>query len=188
MPVFPENVGRRQRGVTAEIDFARGSEPSQAEFRAARQPYGERRLGEVHLGRDVLHPSLVGGLGKHADGRGIAGERAVGECVDLADANAHELLPSRERIGFETPRTMRRPITDRRTALVVRVADGDHLLVEQTARDGPRPSMPEQEFLGVDQHPAQVFDGLAAVLGRRSGAWRPRPARTRSARGESATR
>ena len=26
-------------------------------------------------------------------------------------------------------------------------------------------SMPEQEFLGVDQHPAQVFDGLAEVLG-----------------------
>ena len=25
--------------------------------------------------------------------------------------------------------------------------------------------MPEQELLGVDQHPAQVLDGLAAVLG-----------------------
>ena len=36
MPVFPEDMGRRQRGVAAQIDFAHGREPAQVEFRARR--------------------------------------------------------------------------------------------------------------------------------------------------------
>ena len=46
-----------------------------------------------------------------------------------------------------------------------------------------RSSMPEQEFLGVDQHPAQVFDGGRGGPCRTSGAWRRRQARRRWARG-----
>ena len=94
MAFFPQDMGRRQRGMSAEVDFASRSEPSQAEFRAVSEAPGERCLREVHLGRHVLHPLLVGRLGEHADRRGVAGERALGECVDLGDANAHESLPA----------------------------------------------------------------------------------------------
>ena len=54
-------------------------------------------------------------------------------------------------------------------------------------RAGTR-SMPEQEFLGVDQHPAQVFDRLALVLGRGEVLGRPRPSSDALGSRESATR
>ena len=42
----------------------------------------ESGLGQVHLRGDALHPA-VGLLGQQADGRRVAGERPLGEGVDL---------------------------------------------------------------------------------------------------------
>ena len=42
--------------------------------------------GPYRIARDVQHPGRIGGFRKDADSRRIAGERAIGERVDLGDA------------------------------------------------------------------------------------------------------
>src|SRR6185295_14621694 len=49
----------------------------------------ERRLREVHLGRNGLHPVVVARRLEQADGSGVAMKRAVGERVDLEEWNHH---------------------------------------------------------------------------------------------------
>ena len=49
----------------------------------------ERRLGEVHLRSDVLHPVRVGRLLEQADTGGVAAEGAAGKGIDLKNRDAH---------------------------------------------------------------------------------------------------
>src|SRR6266545_2873472 len=70
-----------ERSVTAQINFDCGSEPPQRPFLTASKQ--KRRLGEVHLRADALHPRRVALTVEQANRRGVAAERLVGECVDL---------------------------------------------------------------------------------------------------------
>src|SRR5439155_4738793 len=69
--LLPQHVRARERRVTAQRDLDGGGEPAQP----VALVFGmeERRLGEVHLARHVLHPALVvrggGGGGEDAHGR-----------------------------------------------------------------------------------------------------------------------
>ena len=87
--LFPEHVGRRQGGMPAKVDLGIRREPAELEPGLAVEPMREGRLREVHLGRDILHPSRVRRFGQDADRRGIAGEATIGERVDLGDALGH---------------------------------------------------------------------------------------------------
>ncbi len=87
MAVFPQHVRAGQRCVAAEIDFDGRREPAQIISIPAKNE--KRGFGKVHLARDVLHPRGFSGVGENADGSGIAGEGAVGERVDLRDAQWH---------------------------------------------------------------------------------------------------
>ena len=80
---LPEQVGAGQRRVPAEVHFGGRGEPPQIE--ALRAPHQERRLRQVHLRSHLLHPARVTRGGEQAHGRRVAGERAVGEGVDLAE-------------------------------------------------------------------------------------------------------
>ena len=88
MTVFPQHVGAREGRVAAENDFDGGREP--AEIVAVALLHQKCGLGEVHLARDVEHPSWVSGLRENTDCRRISGEGFVGERVDLGDAEGHE--------------------------------------------------------------------------------------------------
>ncbi len=83
----PEDVRGGQRRVAAEIDLDRGREPAQAE--AVLVAHEERGLREVHLRGHRLHPALGARRGQHAHGGRVAGERTIGERVDLADRVGH---------------------------------------------------------------------------------------------------
>lgn len=87
MAVLPEDVGARQGRVAAEGDLHCRREPAKRE--AVGLPYEKRRLGEIHLARDTLHPALVARSRQEADRRGVAREGRVGERVDLSDPEAH---------------------------------------------------------------------------------------------------
>ena len=86
MAFFPQDVGRGQCGVAAEIDLDRRGEPAQLVGRLGVEPEEEGRLGEVHLAGHLLHPLGGGGFGEDADGRRVAGERAIGERIDDGDS------------------------------------------------------------------------------------------------------
>src|SRR2546430_1109134 len=49
----------------------------------------ERRFGEVHLTRHVLHPALVPRAGEDAHGGGVAAERPARERIHLHDPQTH---------------------------------------------------------------------------------------------------
>ena len=61
--VATQHMGRGQGGVAAQGDLGRRREPSQVE-RPVAPLHEERRLGEVHLRGDVLHPDGVGWDGR----------------------------------------------------------------------------------------------------------------------------
>src|SRR5205814_2030779 len=84
-----------------ERDFHRGCEPAQAP--AVVFAVQKRRLGQIHLPGNLLHPVFVRQPGEKADGRRIAAERFVGERIDLVNGKAHELF------GI-MPRSWRAPI------------------------------------------------------------------------------
>src|SRR5437667_11720187 len=90
MPVLPQHVRGRERGVATQVHLDRGSEP--AEPVAVAVGAEEGRLGEVHLAGDRLHPGGVARLGEHAHGGGVTAEAAVGERVDLNDPESHRPL------------------------------------------------------------------------------------------------
>src|SRR5262249_1492898 len=80
---------RRQRGVPAQLDLHGRREPAQAERVAL--AVEERRLGEVVLGRDVLHERLGQRALRRTYGRGFTRERAVREGVDLIERQRRHL-------------------------------------------------------------------------------------------------
>ena len=82
---LPQHVRARQRGVSAQLDFGDGREPSQREVGRGRAGCEKRGLGQVHLRRDRLHPPLVGGLVEDAHRGRVAAERLAGERVDLEE-------------------------------------------------------------------------------------------------------
>jgi len=85
--LLPERVRAGQRRMTAQIDFGRRREPSQRKVAVARKQ--KRRLGEVHLRGDVLHPLRIALTVEQTDSRGIALERLAGERL-VADDGAVE--------------------------------------------------------------------------------------------------
>ncbi len=89
MAFFPEDVGCRQSGVAAQVDFLLGSEPAKVEFRARAEPCA-KAVSErfISPATSCIHVSSAGS-DKHANRRGVAGETTIGERVDLADAHAH---------------------------------------------------------------------------------------------------
>ncbi len=93
---LPEHVRARHRGVAAEIDLDRRREPAQVEA-AVVATDKERRLREVHLARDELHPFRVACFRQHGDGRRVATERLVRERVDLPDAQRHSAAQDSKR-------------------------------------------------------------------------------------------
>jgi len=99
MPVLPQHVRGRERGVTAQVHLDRGSEPAQPVAVAVGAEEG--RLGEVHLAGDGLHPGGVARLGEHAHRGGVAAEGTVGERVDLDDAESHR------RLSYSLPQAVR---------------------------------------------------------------------------------
>ncbi len=92
MPVFPEDMGGGEGRVPAEVDLDRRREPAEpvgmwpvvGRFRVE-----EGRLREVHLPGHRPHPGVLGRRVEHADGRRVAGEREIGEGVDLDNAMRH---------------------------------------------------------------------------------------------------
>ena len=85
--LLPQDVCARERRMTAQRDLDGGGEP--AEPVALVFGIEERRLGEVHFARHVLHPALILGDGKNAHGGGVARERAARERVHLHDPQTH---------------------------------------------------------------------------------------------------
>src|SRR5689334_15183186 len=75
--------------MAAQLDLARRREPAEVEVHfVAPARDGEGSLAEIVLGRDRLHGRVVEpALERHHRGR-IAGERAVGEGVDLEEGDA----------------------------------------------------------------------------------------------------
>ena len=84
--VAAQHMGRGQGGVAAQGDLGRRREPPQVE-RPVAPLHEERRLGEVHLRGDVLHPDGVGGTVEPAHGGGVPAEGGVGEGVDDTDGD-----------------------------------------------------------------------------------------------------
>ena len=103
------------RGRTAR-PRTRGREPAQPPRRPScavalvevEDRLEERRLRLVHLGRDGLHPLLVGGAVEQADGGGVPRERTVGEGVDLGDRETHEAASGTPSGRSRGPRRRRR--------------------------------------------------------------------------------
>ena len=60
-----------------------------AQLVAVIAPHEERRLRQVHLACNVLHPALGRRFRQHAHGGGIAGERCCCKGVDLVDVLGH---------------------------------------------------------------------------------------------------
>ena len=87
VPLLPQHVSARQGRMAAEGDLDRRREP--AEVEAIGLPHEKRRLGEVHLAGDALHPACVARRGQEADRRRVARERRVGERIDLRDPEPH---------------------------------------------------------------------------------------------------
>jgi hypothetical protein len=75
-------MGRCQRRMSAELDFAGRREPPQ-QPRPVVSPADESCLRKVHLGRDVLHPVVAAIAVQDTDRRRIARKRLIGERVDL---------------------------------------------------------------------------------------------------------
>jgi len=82
-------------GVATEVDFNFGSEP--AEGPTVRYWTQEGGFGEVHLGRDRLHPGVLCFAVEQTYGGGVSGEWPICEGVDLETASGH-----REPGGGET--------------------------------------------------------------------------------------
>ena len=74
--------------MTAQVGLQHRGEPPQAVRAGRALGQQEGGLGEVHLRGDGLHPGRVGLLGQQADGGRVAGERALGEGVNLVQGEA----------------------------------------------------------------------------------------------------
>ena len=83
---LPQRMRGGEGGVAAQVDLGDWREPPQPEAVAAGP--GERRLGQVHLGGDLLHPAGWRLGGGQADGGWVAGERLGGKGVNLEEWDA----------------------------------------------------------------------------------------------------
>jgi hypothetical protein len=90
--VLRERVGGRQRRVPTEIHLDGGRELPQVPV-AVRAWTRERRLGEVQLCRDALHPGCVRPPLDDADAGRVSGERPIGEGVHDPDSHERPNLP-----------------------------------------------------------------------------------------------
>ena len=88
VPVLPEDVGGSQRRVAAQVHLDSRGEPPQIVL-ARPTAHQERRLRQVHLARDPLHPRRIRRPRQHADGGRIPPERLTGEGVDLHYRQTH---------------------------------------------------------------------------------------------------
>src|SRR5437899_12794460 len=83
---FPQRVGAGERGVTAQSHLDGGREPAQRP--AVGTWKQKRRLGEIHLRADTLHPRRVAFAIQQTDRGWIAAERLIGERVDLKKSHS----------------------------------------------------------------------------------------------------
>ena len=88
-PFLPQDMGRGQRGMAAEVHLRVGGKPAKAKRRFPIELTDVGRLREIHFRGHILHPSFLGWLGQDADGRGISTEAAIGESVNLGEALSH---------------------------------------------------------------------------------------------------
>jgi hypothetical protein len=65
--------------MPTQIDLDGGSEPAQTP--AVGQRPQKRRLGEIHLAGDGLHPGFVGGAIEWADGGRVAAKGLIGKRI-----------------------------------------------------------------------------------------------------------
>ena len=103
---FRQDVRARERRMAAQVDFHAGGEPAQIE--AVGAPLEERRVREVHLACDVLHPAVVSRLLQEAHASGVAteGHQQVPwrHVADWRGIQARALLPAH----FHEPRPQHR--------------------------------------------------------------------------------
>jgi hypothetical protein len=78
--LFPQHVGRRQRGVPAQGHLRDGREPPQRPG-PVRQTADERGFGQVQLGGDRLHPTILPLLIQNEHAGRVAREGPLGERV-----------------------------------------------------------------------------------------------------------
>ena len=88
-PALPEHVGARKRGVAAQRDLDRRSEPAEI-VRSVGAGDEEGGLGEVHLGGDGGHPGRFARGGQQADGGRVAAEGGVCKGIDLGNGESHQ--------------------------------------------------------------------------------------------------
>jgi hypothetical protein len=81
--LLPENVGARERCVSAQVHLDRWREPPQIVSPVPR--HQESGFGQIHLASNGLHPLGFAGLLQDAHCRGISGEWPVRKRVDLCD-------------------------------------------------------------------------------------------------------
>jgi hypothetical protein len=74
---LPQGVGTREGCVATEIDLELGREPTQVVPVAVLEQ--ERRLREVHLACNLLHPTIALRLRQETDARGVSRERLGSE-------------------------------------------------------------------------------------------------------------
>ena len=74
--------------MAADGDLDGRREPAEIEAVAV-VLHEKRRLGEVHLAGDALHPALVARRGQEAHRRRVALKGHVGERVNLSDPEPH---------------------------------------------------------------------------------------------------
>ena len=95
VPLADQDMAARQGRMAAKGDLDRRREPAQLVIRlAVGGRDGEGGLGEVVLHRDRLEDLVRQPFLQRNDGRRIAGERPVGEGVDLDEAQfRHRVVP-----------------------------------------------------------------------------------------------
>jgi hypothetical protein len=82
----PQDVRAGERRVTAELYFDGRREPAKRPLVVRGQE--ERGFGEIHLGRDVLHPGVVTLAIEEAYRGRVSFERLRRECVDLKELHS----------------------------------------------------------------------------------------------------
>ena len=101
----PGAVRAGERGVAAEIHFHGRREPAQRESVVAWKK--KRRLREIHLRGDVLHPLRFAFAIEKTDRCRISAERSVRKCVDLEKLQNPGTFPA---FPYST-RVIKKPMT-----------------------------------------------------------------------------
>ncbi len=80
VPLFPQHMGAREGGVTAQVDFHLGGKPAQVVAVVA--PAEKRGFGLAQLCRDRLHPAILLRLVEQHHRRRVPREGLAGKGVD----------------------------------------------------------------------------------------------------------